>query len=209
MPAQNFAPLVRSGKSNWLSSVTEVICIVVSIFVVSAVVEGIAVALIIAYEYKEAQKALNHSTPKFKEYSNMTCFSFLYGTAAFQIPVFNVVLAMTLLIYVVWILYRMNQYNLRLQYVRTTKVIREWDDDTESESEQELLLRSRSQTLRRENSRGDLIDVEDLRGRLKRENNWIKRRCLYFKHLAIGYMLPLYFRSELGSALRLGVGLWI
>ena len=140
MPVQNFAPLVRSGKPNWLSSVTEVIFIVVSIFLVSAVVEGIAVALIISYEYKEAQKGLkNHSTPKFEEYSNMTCFCFLYGTAAFQIPVFNVVLAMTLLIYVVWILYRMNQYNLRLQYVRTTKVIREWDD-TESESEQELLL---------------------------------------------------------------------
>ena len=196
MPAQNFAPLVQSRKANWLSSVTEVIFIVIAIFVVSAVVEGIAVALIIFYEYKEVKKGLkNHSTPKFEEYSNKTCFSFLYGTAAFQIPVFNVVLAMTLLIYVVWILYRMNQYNLRLQYVRTTKVIREWDDaESEQEEDGKLLSRSRSQILNRQSSRADLIDVEDLRGRLKRENSWIKRRCLYFKHLAIGYMLPLYFR---------------
>ena len=208
---RKFSPLVRNTAQSLAASVVEIISAVVLTYLLSILVEGVVVAVIINFALRESRNdAGNESIPSFENSTNNTCFTLLYEPYPFQIPVFNVVLALTLLIYVLWILYRMNQYNLRLQYVRTTKVIQEWDDtSSESDQERQPLAHRRSPTSMSRYSRSnnrfsrrledlssrrmDPINVEDLHGKLKSESNWAKRRCLYFKHLAFGYMLPLYF----------------
>ena len=206
----NFSPLVRNAAQSWTASVTEIISAIAFTYFLCILIEGIVVAAIIGFEFRESviHKWENESIPSFENYTNNTCFTFLYDTSSFQIPVFNVVLGLTLLLYVLWILYRMNQYNLRLQYVRTTKVIQEWDDtSSESEQESQPLAHHRTETAmsryssrldhrysrRLDNRSSRRMTIEDLHVKLNSESNWVKRRCLYFKHLAIGYMLPLYF----------------